>query len=96
MGAVTGQKSEAKGQNVQCGVSSMANRDVLEPHRVENHSGLENTALAHKTAPVLILNMHLTGRIATGLFALQDGVFVTSKIRVYDGVPVMQTLEVVR
>ena len=29
-----------------------------------------NTVLAHKTAPVLILNMHLMGRIADGLFAL--------------------------
>jgi hypothetical protein len=32
--------------------------------------GQGKTVLAHKTAPVLILNMHLTGRIATGLFAL--------------------------
>jgi hypothetical protein len=37
---------------------------------VQTRSRLENTVLAHKTAPVLILNMHLTGRIATGLFAL--------------------------
>jgi hypothetical protein len=36
--------------------------------------------LAHKIAPVLILNMHLTGRIATGLFALQHGVL---EIRVF-------------
>jgi hypothetical protein len=80
---VWGQKSEVRGANLNCGVWSMAHRDVLEPQQIETRVDLEDTVLAHKTAPL-------------GLFALQDDVLLISKIRVYDGVLVMQTLEVVR
>ncbi len=70
MGAVMGHESEVRGQNVQCVVSRMAHRDVLEPHRAVSRADLKNT--------------------------VQDSVSVTSKIRVYDGVPALRTLEVVR
>jgi hypothetical protein len=102
----------------------MAHSDVLElgSREASRDAFLKNTVLAQQTAPVLILNMHLAGRIAscslmrtfravrascslmrtfravraTGLFALQDSVSLTSKICVYDGVPTIRTLEVMR